>query len=148
MDARGGMSPHTPEGRNTPPGIAVPTWALDRDVSDVLVIDGRATNVPLWTARTRHERNTGLLGTDNLAGALWIRRCNMIHTFGMRYAIDAVYVSRKGLVLSVVHTPPGRVGAPRVRASAVVELPAGVAQSLGLERGSIVSSAIQQHSEP
>lgn len=143
MDARGGMNPHAPEGPNNPLGITVPTWAQGRDVSEVLVIDGRVTSMPLWTARTRHERNTGLLGTDNLAGALWIRHCNMIHTFGMRYAIDAVYVSRKGLVLSVVHTPPNRVGAPRFRASAVVELTAGVAQRLGLERGSIVSSTPQ-----
>ena len=143
VDARGGMNPHAPEGPNNPLGITVPTWAPGKDVSDVLVIDGRVTNMPLWTARTRHERNTGLLGTDNLAGALWIRHCNMIHTFGMRYAIDAVYVSRKGLVLSVVHTPPNRLGAPRFRASAVVELTAGVAQRLGLERGSIVSSAPQ-----
>lgn len=143
MDARGGMNPHAPEGPNNPLGITVPTWAPGKDVSEVLVIDGRVTNMPLWTARTRHERNTGLLGTDNLAGALWIRHCNMIHTFGMRYAIDAVYVSRKGLVLSVVHTPPNRLGAPRFRASAVVELTAGVAQRLGLERGSIVSSAPQ-----
>lgn len=80
----------------------IPTWADPDAPTARLLVDGRDVNTPVWVARTRRERNTGLLGTDGLDGAVWIRRCNWVHCFGMRYPIDVVYLSRSNAVTAVV----------------------------------------------
>lgn len=115
-----------------------PTWASPTAPAQLLV-DGAASGLALWVASNRRQRNTGLLGTDGLDGALWIRRCNWIHTFGMRYAIDVVYVTRSGRVTAVRTTPPGRLGAPRLGASGVVEMPAGAARKAGIAPGAVLA---------
>lgn len=119
--------------------ITVPVWAAGATAEDTLVVDGRDTGVPVWTARTRHERNRGLLGTDGLSGGLWITRCNAVHCVGMRYAIDVVYLTGRGRVLSVRTMRPGRIGRPRFTAAATLELPAGRAGQLGVRRGSVLA---------
>ena len=98
------------------------------------------TDVPLWRARKRKERNTGLLGTDGLHGALWIERCNWIHTFGMRYDIDVVYIDRHGLVVAVTTIARQRLGAPRFNAHSVIELEAGRAAQADINEGKFCSA--------
>ncbi len=115
-----------------------PTWASPTAPARLL-IDGVDSGLPLWVTRNRKERNAGLLGTDGLDGALWIRGCNWIHTFGMRHAIDVVYVARSGRVRAVRTTRPGRLGAPRPTATAVVELPQGAAERAGIVVGSVLA---------
>ena len=115
-----------------------PTWASPTAPARLLV-DGVDSGLPLWVTRNRRERNAGLLGTDGLDGALWIRGCNWIHTFGMRHTIDVVYVARSGRVRAVRTTRPGRLGAPRLTATAVVEMPEGAAASAGIVVGSVLA---------
>lgn len=117
--------------------IASPVWAPG-EADAVLTIDGRPTAVPLWSARTGGERRTGLLGTDAIAGALWIERCNSVHCVGMRHTIDVVHVARTGRVLSVRRMAPGSIGLPRLRARAVVELGEGEAEALEIRPGSVL----------
>lgn len=118
-----------------------PVWSSDDpSVLPLLIVDGRVTSLPVWTARTRAERNKGLLGTDGIAGALWITRCNWIHCFGMRYALDVIYLSRTGHVAAMTTHRPGRLGAPRVSATAVIEMEAGQAEALGIHRGTVITT--------
>lgn len=117
-----------------------PTW-IDPSAPLHLTIDGRDSGIPLWVARNRKERNKGLLGTDDLSGALWITHCNWIHTFGMRYPLDVVYLDKRGTVLSVVRMPPMRLGMPRLRARAVLELASGGSSELGLAPGQVLGEA-------
>lgn len=67
--------------------------------------------------------------------ALLIAPCSSIHTFGMRYPIDVVFLDRHARVVQV--SP--EVGARRIRfgrgAVAVLELRAGGAARLGLRAG-------------
>ena len=119
--------------------VKTPTWAPTGAPPEVLVVDGRVTDVPLWRARKRKERNTGLLGTDGLHGALWIERCNWIHTFGMRYDIDVVYIDRRGLVVAVTTAARRRLGVPRFRAHSVIEMEAGTASRFEIEKGTSMS---------
>ena len=118
-----------------------PTWSIipARDLPR-LAVDGRDTGLPLWTARTRRERNIGLLGTDSIDGALWITRCNWVHCFRMRHTIDVVYVGRRGKVIAVTTMPPNRMGTPRLLATAVVEMPQGEASRLGIHKGCTLAS--------
>ncbi|SDN10519.1 DUF192 domain-containing protein [Actinomyces ruminicola] len=116
-----------------------PVWAADAP-ERVLVVDGEPTAVGTWLARTRKQRNTGLLGTDGLDGALWIKACNWVHTFGMRYALDLVYVGRHGRVVAVTTAPPRRLCLPRLNAHATIEMPAGLAAQLNIMSGTIIDT--------
>lgn len=88
-------------------------------------------------ARTFRTRLVGLLGQPPLKPreALRITPCTAVHTFGMRHAIDVVFVGRGGVVLAVVpHVPPWRI-VWRRGATEVVETAAGCAPVCGLYVG-------------
>lgn len=75
-------------------------------------------------ARSALARLRGLAGLPTLAPgvALLLPRTRSIHTFGMRFPLDLVWLGRDGSVLRVDRgVPPCRVRACR-RAVAVVEL--------------------------
>lgn len=78
-------------------------------------------------AQTRVERKRGLLGRSGLAegAALVIVPCFAIHTVGMQFAIDVVFVDAHGRVKKIVRDlPPWRMSAsPSSRA--VIEMAAG-----------------------
>jgi len=78
-------------------------------------------------AATRTSRRRGLLGRDRLdeASAMVLAPCTAVHTVGMRFAIDVVFVDRQGYAVKVVRDlRPWRL-ALASRARAVIELPAG-----------------------
>lgn len=57
------------------------------------------------------ERLRGLLGRPSLGAdaALLIERCGAIHTVGMRFALDAVFLDRRWRVVRIRRAvPPGR----------------------------------------
>jgi hypothetical protein len=92
----------------------------------------------LRPAHTHWTRLRGLLGTRALPAGdgLWIRPCRQVHMFGMRYAIDVVFLDDTHRVVGL--TPdlqPGRIS-PKVReATSVLELPAGTIAGTGLVAG-------------
>jgi uncharacterized membrane protein (UPF0127 family) len=58
------------------------------------------------------DRLRGLLGRDALGpdAALLIERCGSVHTVGMRFALDLVFVDRAWRVTRIVRgVPPGRL---------------------------------------
>jgi len=78
-------------------------------------------------ASTFWRRLTGLLGTYELpAGtALMIVPCNSVHTFGMKYPIDVLFVDKDNRVMKTVGImKPGKMAAC-FSSRYVVELPAG-----------------------
>jgi len=90
------------------------------------------TQEPLATrataARTLRERLTGLLGRSRLpeGEALVFPRCRSIHTIGMRFPIDAVFVDRGWRVVALrPEVRPGRLVPPVWSAWGVVETPSG-----------------------
>ena len=73
-------------------------------------------------------RIAGLNGTDqvNSGKTLHIVPCSGIHTFGMKYAIDAVFLNKKNRVVKVVHDlKPNRVIPLVTSAKSVLEFHAG-----------------------
>ncbi|CAN5535284.1 DUF192 domain-containing protein [soil metagenome] len=82
----------------------------------------------LDTADSLLSRTKGLLGRSTLptGEALWIKRCNSIHTFFMRFAIDAIFVDENLKVVSVYEDlRPWRITRLHFKASSVFELPSG-----------------------
>jgi uncharacterized membrane protein (UPF0127 family) len=84
-----------------------------------------ATQVEI--AATRRSRNRGLLGRDHLdeAAAMLLAPCTSVHTVGMRFPIDVVFVDRQGYAVKVVRNlRPWRI-ALSIGGSAVIEMAAG-----------------------
>ena len=99
--------------------------------------EGRVVIEAVWRARTRAAARTGLLGRDTLpAGqALALSTCS-VHMLGMRFALDLVWLDRRGRVLRVdAHVQPGLRQRLCVRARTCLELAAGQADQLGLTPG-------------
>ncbi|MFI7548070.1 DUF192 domain-containing protein [Actinoplanes sp. NPDC049599] len=86
-------------------------------------------------ARTYAARSKGLLGRDGIETGLVLRPGSGVHTFGMRFAIDVVFVRRDGRVLAVVTMPRHRLGLPRPRSAWILETEAGRAREWGIRPG-------------
>ena len=88
-------------------------------------------------ARSLFARTLGLLAGAPLrrGEGLLIQPCAAIHTCGMRYAIDVIFLDRSGRVLSIhPHVPPWRARW-QPGAAAVLELRAGDAAQANLMIG-------------
>jgi uncharacterized membrane protein (UPF0127 family) len=82
-------------------------------------------------------RRKGLLGRDSLptGQGLWIVPCESVHTFGMRFPIDLVYLDRKKKVKKIRSgVPPWRLSAC-LSAHSVVELASGTVQMTQTQPG-------------
>jgi len=86
-------------------------------------------------AATRAERRRGLLGRDQVDGALVLRPCRQVHTFRMRMPIDVVWCADDGRVLRVATMAPRRVSRPVLRARFVIEAAAGATDRWRLRVG-------------
>lgn len=88
------------------------------------------------------RRARGLLFAPPLRDdeSLLLAPCNSVHTIGMRYAIDVVFLDRGARVLRVVRElMPWRACAQR-GAAGVLELAAGAAARWGLHSGTAVAA--------
>ncbi|MFD6417130.1 DUF192 domain-containing protein [Streptomyces sp. NPDC060194] len=114
-----------------------------RDGQGELTVPGRAEGapadiplvVPLEIAASFRARTRGLLGRDGVEGAILLTPAASVHTFRMRFAIDVAYLDRELTVLAVHTLPPGRLGAPRLRARHVLESAAGTMAGWGVRPG-------------
>jgi len=79
-------------------------------------------------AATLRLRLKGLLGKDRLGPGkgLLIRPCTGIHTFFMKFPIDAVFLDKENRIIALFRSlPPNRLTAVYRKAYSVLELPAG-----------------------
>lgn len=94
----------------------------------------------LAVADTHWTRLRGLLGLNpddfGNGSGLWIVPCHGIHTLGMGFPIDVVYLDR---AMTVVHIqpnlPPWRFAPVRRQATSVLELPSHIAAETGTAVG-------------
>lgn len=91
-------------------------------------------------ADTAARRNKGLLGRTGLGAGegLWITPCEAVHTFGMKFSIDLIYLDRKRRVVKVRRAVrPGRISGA-LRAHSVIELPPGAVTASVTSPGDIL----------
>lgn len=103
--------------------------------------DADAPLLRLSLANRFVERLRGLLGHAMLDDdrGLWIAPCGSVHTFGMRFPIDVVFVDRDGRIVRVAeHVAAGRMAFAR-KAASVVEVAAGGIARIGLRAGQRLS---------
>lgn len=100
---------------------------------------GNVLGARVSVARTPLTRLRGLLGRAGLGPGegLLIRPCNGVHTIGMRFSIDVVFMDAGGRVVRIEQAlSPGRM-VPWVRhARQALELPAGAVKAAGVVVGS------------
>lgn len=104
------------------------------DGTGVLLCDGRMV-APLEIMASRRARYRGLLGRDELDGAVLLTHTNGVHTFGMRFPIDVAYLTRDLRVVATAHMPPNHLGRNRLTARHTLETPAGSLTKWGIDRG-------------
>lgn len=74
------------------------------------------------------ERMKGLLGrTQFIKGkSLWIKPCKSIHTIGMRFPIDIIFLDRNNIIINIKHHfLPNRMSTLFLNSASVLELPSG-----------------------
>lgn len=107
--------------------------------NDSMVVCERAHVAASWLQRLR-----GLLFYQPLSDTegLWITPCRSIHTLGMRYALDVVFVDREKRVRALrSNVRPARLcNGPRMRLD-TLELPVGRIAQMELRVGDRLSLA-------
>jgi len=89
-------------------------------------------------ADTSLARLRGLLGRLRMRSdeALWVVPSRGIHTFGLLFQIDVVYLDSECRVVHLIENfGPLRIGPLRLRCNSVLELPAGSIYSSGTRVG-------------
>lgn len=92
----------------------------------------------LEEATSFFQRAKGLLGRESLAEqqGLWIKPCNNIHTFFMKFNIDCIFVD-KNLVVQKIKSnmSPFRIAGPYWKTASVIETKAGTVAQWNLMEG-------------
>jgi uncharacterized membrane protein (UPF0127 family) len=103
----------------------------------------------VMAAESMLERMRGLLARPTLqrGEGMLLHSCNLVHTFGMRYPIDVVFIQRDGVVLKVTDALVPRRASGHVRADCVLELAAGEARRCGIAPGLRLPLAKRQNGE-
>lgn len=106
----------------------------------------------LAVADTHWTRLRGLLGlgADDFrnGSGLWIVPCHGVHTLGMSFAIDVVYLDRALTVIDVrAAVPPWRFAPVRYAAASVLELPCHTAAQTKTAVGDTIVITLPQDSQ-
>jgi hypothetical protein len=92
-----------------------------------------------WTAE---ERRRGLIGREGLepGEALVLPGCRQVHSFGMRFPIDVLFIDKKGTVTAACMCfLPRRVSPITWSSRAAIELHAGTIDRTGTAKGDVVA---------
>ena len=119
--------------------------------------DGQAFNrtrqaqlaTALAIANTHWRRLRGLLGLNSKdfgdGSGLWIVPCRGVHTLGMGFPIDVLYLDRGLKVVDIQsHVRPWRFTPVLMRASSVLELPCGKAAETNTVVGDTIEIALSR----
>ena len=127
--------------------VQLPQWLKSRQPTPqqaklrlVNVTRGGVIATSVEVAEGAAARSRGLLGREGLASGegLWIIPCEAIHTFGMKFSIDLIYLDRQCRVKKIRrNVPPWRLSAC-LSAHSVIELAASSVREDDLRPGDIV----------
>jgi uncharacterized protein len=95
----------------------------------------------LVTAENLFGRMKGLLGRKSLTDGegLLIRPCKGIHTFGMRFPIDVLFIDGNGCVIAAIsNLRPYRLTRLYPGASGAIELSAGTLAATATRTGDLI----------
>ena len=97
-------------------------------------------------AESPESKRLGLLGRMNFipGDGLWISPCDSIHTFGMQFPIDVLFLGPNSDVLDFAQNMAPGGSVVRDGAASVLELPAGAIEGTGTQIGdALVFAALE-----
>lgn len=92
-------------------------------------------------AKTPFSRAKGLIGRQSFepGQGLVITSCNSIHMFFMSFAIDAVFIDRRGVVVGLVEEiKPNQISSVFWKATCAIELPIGTIRQTETSVGDVI----------
>jgi len=101
--------------------------AKDKNIADLVI----------FSTENMKERTKGLLALPTLkkSQGLLLNRCRSVHTMGMPYTIDVIYLTKKNKIIKIVSSlKPYRMSAC-IFANRTLEMLAGEAERLSLSTG-------------
>jgi len=105
---------------------------LVRPANNQVLVENLVEAKGLW------QRLKGLLGREQLNPneGLWITSNDSIHTFFMKFSIDAIFMDKDFRVCELYHSlPPWRITKIVWRANSVIEVAAGTAKEKMIQVG-------------
>ncbi len=112
----------------------------------VLLVPGQAP-FSIRRAGTFWSRFAGLMGRREGDWGLWISPCDAIHMMFMRFALDVVFLDRRGTIVSIrTGVKPWGMAFGGKGAHSVIELPASRNLTRGLTPGMRVPLAVAEPS--
>lgn len=102
--------------------------------------------ISLFDANSFFLRLSGLIGreVDDYKGLI-LAPCNQIHTFFMKYPIDALFVSEDNTILHIEENiKPNKIIKKVKNAKSVVELKDGMSKKIGLQAGSKINIYVEE----
>lgn len=108
----------------TPPEGGPPAWRARLGGLPHVALIG---DLVVFEARTWNARRRGLAGLPELPASvgLLIAPCRSIHTFGMAFPLDLIWLDRAGDVRGVTEAVPPRRLRSDLRGHSVIEVAAG-----------------------
>lgn len=92
-------------------------------------------------AKNFFTRTIGLLSRKSLSKeeGLVIKPCSSIHTFFMKFAIDVLFINKKGQIIALYeNVKPWKILPLHFTSSYVIELPAGTILDKNIDKGDVV----------
>ena len=102
---------------------------------------GNHQTITIMQTERLFERMRGLikrtLDKEHVAG-LWIIPCNAVHTIGMNYPLDLIYVDKNNTVVKVIKNIGQGQFSGALKAHSVIEMYAGATQDLDIKIGDTI----------
>lgn len=98
-------------------------------------------------SQTFWSRFKGLLGKKHFTAGegMLLRPCCQVHTFFMAFAIDVVFLDKKGEIVELVaNLIPGRLSPLYLKSYQVLELPTGTIEEKFLQKGDVLEILEQE----
>ncbi|MFT5574239.1 MAG: uncharacterized membrane protein (UPF0127 family) [Cryomorphaceae bacterium] len=96
-------------------------------------------SLKLDLTETAIERVRGLFAVDmQSVDGLWIKPCNSVHTFAMKYLIDLIYLDKEQRIIKIVPGMPTWRLSMACSAHSVIELKEGLAAHYNLKVGHVL----------
>jgi uncharacterized protein len=99
------------------------------------MVSGTRVIASVNIASTRADRRIGMKAFPDASVPLVIQPCNWVHSFGLKFPIDVIYLDADDLIIDVALLRPNRLAFPRRHAVRVVETAPGATRHWGLKIG-------------
>jgi len=103
-----------------------------------MLLNNKPIGYKIMLAQRFDQRLRGLTGCGRLdvGEGLLLSPGGSVHTLGMSFAIDVIFIDRRGVVLKTcMNLAPNRAGIAPMRTHRTLELSAGACAELGLQPG-------------